>query len=114
MCTCVRCVLLWTGVEVSNSMGSEDKLLNPDREKSVTCNCALCDSPRRRMAWACCCCSVFIIILSFVLAIVLPIAAFINGAKLRLVHVRQTNECLGSCRNQSTWNSLLAWGNGAG
>ena len=57
------------------------------------------------MAWACCCCSVFVIILSFFLAIYLPITAFANGAKLRLVHVGE----LESCIVFESWPLLLPW-----
>ena len=83
-CPPVR-VLFPAGVETCRT---DDSLLQQSGEdRAVSCNCALCNTPRRRMAWACCCCSVFIIILSFFLALYLPITALLNGAKLRLVHV---------------------------
>lgn len=78
-------VLFYAGGETCRA---EDSLLQQSGDdRAVSCNCALCSTPRRRMAWACCCCSVFIIILSFFLALYLPITAFLNGTKLRLVHV---------------------------
>jgi len=48
---------------------------------------------------------VFVIILSFFLALYLPITAFANGAKLRLVHVGE----LESCIVFESWPLLLPW-----
>ena len=57
------------------------------------CECFPCNSPRRRRMWCGCCGATFIILLSFFLAIYLPLMDFINGFKMRLVHVDVMDLC---------------------
>ena len=81
--------------ETRTEAGSADGLLQMQQgqEQGAGCKCTPCDSRRKQFMWACCCGSTVIILLSFFLALYLPITQLVRETKVRLVHVDVKSLC---------------------